>query len=88
MEIEGKCSFQQSVYTEFFDLLMIDSRNIEVKCKLCPPTKKRTLVLYLVAVAAGQLFFTFNDLEPVGMSTQMDLYLDLFERNIFSQTIP
>lgn len=32
-------SFQWSVYMEFLELVMMDSKNIEVKCKLCPPTK-------------------------------------------------
>ena len=42
MDIEGKSSFQQSVYTEFFELvtnLTMDSKVIDVKCKLCPPPK-------------------------------------------------
>jgi len=42
MDILGKSSFQRSVYTEFFELvtnLTMDSKFIEVKCKLCPPPK-------------------------------------------------
>jgi len=34
MDIEGKCTFQRSVYTEFFELvtnLTMDSKVIEVK---------------------------------------------------------
>jgi len=43
MDIEGKCIFQQFVYTEFFELvtnLTMDTKVIEVKCKLCPPTER------------------------------------------------
>src|SRR6218665_1907615 len=42
IDILGKSSFQRSVYTEFFELvtnLTMDSKFIEVKCKLCPPPK-------------------------------------------------
>jgi len=42
MDIEEKSSFQRSVYTEFFELvtnLTMDSKIVEVKCKLFPPPK-------------------------------------------------
>ncbi|XP_071569972.1 cytochrome b5-related protein-like isoform X1 [Temnothorax nylanderi] len=40
--MEGRSSFERSVYTEFFELRTItkDGKNIDVKCRLCPPTKK------------------------------------------------
>jgi len=39
MDIEGKSSFQRSVYTEFFELIMNLTMDSKVKCKLCPPPK-------------------------------------------------
>lgn len=40
--MESRSSFERSMYTEFFEFRTItkDEKNIDVKCKLCPPTKK------------------------------------------------
>jgi len=39
MDIEGKSLFQQSVYTEFFELVANLTMDSKVKCKLRPPAK-------------------------------------------------
>jgi len=55
MDIEEKSSFQQSVYTEFFELvtnLTMDSKVIEVKYKLFPPPND--VFLNLTVVNFGQ----------------------------------
>lgn len=33
-------SFERSFYTYYFELIKTDGKNVEVKCKLCPATKK------------------------------------------------
>jgi hypothetical protein len=36
----GTTSFERSVFTEFFELVKTDGRNIHVKCRLCHDGKK------------------------------------------------
>lgn len=35
-------SFERSVYTEFFEVVDKNGKNIKVLCKLCPPAAKKT----------------------------------------------
>ena len=35
-------SFERSVYTEFFEVLEKNGKNIKVLCKVCPPASKKT----------------------------------------------
>ena len=44
--IEGKCSLQQSVHPEFFELITMDSKLIQAYFKLFPPTKKTLRFLF------------------------------------------
>lgn len=41
-EMSFTSSYKRSVYTEFFTLIDIDDKNVRVRCKLCPPTSKKT----------------------------------------------
>ena len=34
---DTESSFERSVYTEYFTLIEKDSKNVRVRCKLCPP---------------------------------------------------
>ena len=62
MVIEGKCSLQQSVYPEFFELITMDSKVVQAYFKLCPPTKKTLrfllnccLILQFISVSKATL---------------------------------
>lgn len=41
-QIEVSNSFKRSVFTEFFTLVDCDSKNVRLRCKLCPPASKQT----------------------------------------------
>ena len=77
--MESLSSFERSVYTEFFELISTnDCKNLDVKCKLCPPTRKtyRTsanstsnlkkhleVIMKLVLVSLNQVNLAFETLK-------------------------
>ena len=48
---ENESSFERSVYTEFFQVVVKNGKNVKVLCTLCPPASKKTFSTALNSTA-------------------------------------